>query len=113
STTTIVSDPYAGALTINEILADGVPTPALARLSLNGEMLPGRYQASVPGIFISSLETLELAPGKWHLELSRGPQFEPFEQELEIASGKTERLEKIHLQRRADLRRNGWYGGDA
>lgn len=107
-------DPYAGTLKITSVLADGLPTPVLARLTPSGgKMLPGRYQASVPGVFLAPPWTVELAPGEWKLEISRGPQFEAFKRDLQIGSGKSEVFEEVSLERRVDLRKHGWYGGDA
>ncbi|MGV3485610.1 MAG: CehA/McbA family metallohydrolase [Planctomycetaceae bacterium] len=113
STTTSVLDAYAGGLAIREIVADGSRSPALVRLSRDGAMLPGRYQSSMPGIFLVPPYSTDLAPGTWELEVCRGPQFEPFRQELRIVSGKTEQIDRLELRRRVDLRSNGWYGGDA
>lgn len=113
SATTSILDSYAGVLEIEEIIADGSASPALIRLSRDGGMLPGRYQSSMPGIFAVPPYSVELAPGTWQLEVCRGPQFEPFRQELRIASGKTERMDSLKLRRRVDLRSDGWYGGDA
>lgn len=108
-----LEDPFAGTLKINSVLADGLPTPVLARLTHDGKMLPGRYQASVPGIYLAPPWTVELTPGVWKLEITRGPQFETYSRELQIVSGKSEQLEEINLERRVDLRKEGWYGGDA
>jgi hypothetical protein len=111
--TAAVNDPVAGRLEVKSVLGDGHETPALVRLTQNGEMLPGRYQASMPGIFMKAPWSIDLAPGEWHLQVCRGPEFQAFEQKLSVVSGQPIRLDNIVLRRNVDPRSEGWYGGDA
>ena len=108
-----VRDPLAGTVTVSNINADGAPTPAVARFTLDGKMVPGPYQSSVPGIFITSPYEIDLQPGTWSLEISRGPQFETYKREIRVESGRKETLEAVELKRRVDPRTSGWYGGDS
>jgi hypothetical protein len=105
-------DPHAATLSIDRITADGEDTPVLVQLTQEGEMLPGRYQASVPGLFVTPPWTIDLAPGRWQLRISRGPQFQSREQTLECISGATIELGSLEMTRNVDLSALGWYGGD-
>ncbi|HVJ46332.1 MAG TPA: CehA/McbA family metallohydrolase [Luteolibacter sp.] len=108
-----IEDPLAGRIVINDIVADGIPSPAVARIAKDGKMVPGRYQTSVPGMFITPPHEIELLPGSWSLEISKGPQFATYKTEVQIKSGATRTLEPINLVRRVDPKTEGWYGGDS
>jgi len=106
-----LDDPYAARLTIPTIEADGVETPALVQLIRDGKVLPGRYER-LPGEFVRAPGTLRLAPGRYTVRVSRGPQFETVERQVDLESGYESFLDPIALKRAVDLRPHGWYGGD-
>lgn len=112
-TTSSLSDPQAATLTIRSIEADGHATPALVQLTRDGVMIPGRYQASTPGICVNPPWSIDLAPGRWRLRVCRGPLFEAAEQTIDVARGGRITVDRLELKRRADLAHLGWYGGDA
>lgn len=105
-------DPQAATLAINAVSAEGGPTPVLVQLTHEGEMLAGRYQEAVPGMFVTPPWSIDLAPGEWQLRISRGPQFHALEQTLQCTSGETMDLGSLELTRKADLPSLGWYAGD-
>ncbi len=108
-----VADPLAGILSIESVRADGHETSVLIQLKKDGKVLPGRYQESVAGMFISPPWMIDLSPGKWQLRVLRGPEFRADERELDVVSGETLRLPLIDLSRQVDTRTEGWFGGDA
>ncbi len=112
-TTLTVEDPLAARLKIDGVLAVGLKTSAVIQLVQDGKMLPGRYQMSVPGIFITPPWSVDLAPGTWTVRVCRGPQFQAMEKTIEAQSGKTIDLGELELSRLVDLPGLGWYGGDA
>lgn len=106
-------DPRAATLSIERVTADGEDTPVLVQLTHRGEMLSGRYQETVPGIFVTPPWTVDLAPGPWELRISRGPQFQSLERSLHCVSGEPIDLGAVELTQVADIPGLGWYGGDA
>lgn len=108
-----IPDPQAARLTIDRVVADGIETPVLVQLTRDGAMLPGRYQMTVQGIFVTPPWSVDLAPGLWQLKVSRGPQFQAIETTLDAVSGQSINPGRMELRRRADLPRLSWYGGDA
>jgi hypothetical protein len=107
-----LADPHAATLSIQRVTADGEETPVLVQLTQQGEMRPGRYQMAVPGIFVTPPWEIDLAPGRWQLRISRGPQFQTLEQTFECGSGGISKLDSLELTRIVDLPKQGWYGGD-
>lgn len=108
-----VPDPMAARLEIASIQADSAETPALLQLVKDGVMIPGRYQVSTPGIFMKAPWSIDLAPGKWQVRVRRGSEFQSLERELEVKSGETVTWDQLVLTRHVDVRKAGWYGGDA
>ena len=108
-----VVDPLAGTLAIGSIQADSQETPALVQLIRDGEMIPGRYQLTMPGMFMKAPWNIDLSPGRWQLRVCRGPEFQALEKTLDVKSGETITLDRLELERKVDLRTLGWYGGDA
>ncbi|HEY1053378.1 MAG TPA: CehA/McbA family metallohydrolase [Prosthecobacter sp.] len=108
-----VADPLASTLQIHSIHADAAETPALIQLIRDGTMLPGRYQTSTPGIFMTAPWSIDLAPGTWRLRVLRGPEFRAAEQTLEARSGETLSIDRVALERLVDPRKEGWHAGDA
>lgn len=53
-----------------------------------------------------------LPPGRTRLRITRGPETRAVERELDLAPGKTSRVE-IALARVVNLRKRGWFGGDS
>lgn len=107
-----VADPQAATLSIGQVMADGMTTPALVQLTREGKMLPGRYQQTVPGIFVAPPWTVDLAPGKWVLRVCRGPRFKAEERTIEATSGETIHFDRIELDPVVDLPASGWFAGD-
>ena len=105
-------DPRAATLSLQNVTADGHDTPVLVQLTHQGVMLPGRYQSSMPGIFVTPPWTTDLAPGTWQLRISRGPQFQSVERTLQCTSGESIDLGSLELKRNVDLTDLGWYAGD-
>ena len=108
-----LTDPRAATLSIERVTADGQSTPVLVQLTHQGEMLAGRYQETLPGIFVTPPWSIDLAPGPWQLRISRGPQFQSLERTLQCVSGENIDLGPLELARNADLPDLDWYGGDA
>lgn len=113
SDTLQVSDPVAASLQIQRIEADGIETPARIQLIRDGVMVPGRYQAAIPGIFVSAPWSIDLAPGTWQVRISRGPEFQVLERTLVVKSGDAVKMEQVELKRNVNPPESGWYGGDA
>jgi len=111
----ILEDPMAAKLRIESITADTFETPALVQLtqSETGTMLPGRYQASMPGIFMKAPWSMDLAPGTWTLKVRRGPEFRVLERTLEVKAGQKVSLGTLTLERNVNPGGEGWYAGDA
>jgi hypothetical protein len=105
-------DPYAGRIALGPTVAEGAPTPVFVEFLRNGEPLAGRY-LPMPGFFVRGPWEKELAPGRWQVRISRGPYFKPLVREIDLVSGTTSRLGQVELVRSIDLRKEGWYGGDA
>lgn len=63
-------------------------------------------------VFIDGEKTFTLPPGKTLLKISRGPQYELVEREVEVAADKQVMLD-IALKKVIDLRARGWVAGDA
>ena len=108
-----LADPHAASLVLEAAFANGQPSPVLVQLSRDGRMLPGRYQTTVQGIFVTPPWAVDLAPGRWQLRVSRGPRFRAIERAIEVESGEAVTLDRLDLTPIADLPRLGWYGGDA
>ena len=108
-----VPDPMAATFTVQSAVAEGQPTPCLARLTRDGRTIPGRYAPTVEGLFITPPWSIDLAPGEWQLHLSRGPRFHAVEQQVTVQSGETITIDRAEFRPVADLRARHWYGGDA
>lgn len=68
-------------------------------------LVDGRAYAHIDG----GCEIL-LPPGKLHVEIHKGPEYLPLEQDFELIPGKLSL--RWTLARRVDLRAEGWYAGD-
>lgn len=113
SPTLRIADPAAAAFTLHRVTANGHDTPVLVQLTKDGKMMPGRYQSSVPGIFVTPPWSIDLAPGQWQLSIMRGPHYKPFRRDLDLSRGQAERLERVDLERVVDPAKHKWFGGDA
>ena len=107
----VVADRHAARLAITGVEADGAETPALVQLVQGNKTRPGRYR-SIPGEFVRGRWSMELAPGPYLVRITKGPMFDAVERQVTFDSGRELDLGRITLQRRVDLRRLGWYGGD-
>jgi hypothetical protein len=107
----VMPDPRAGRLTLRGVEADGAETPALVQFFQGGKARGGRY-SSIPGEFARGAWSTELAPGKYVVRVTKGPMFEASEREVTVEARHEVDLRRVTLQRRVDLRRLGWYGGD-
>ncbi len=75
------------------------------RLLTEGDGLRGRFRSS--GVFARLL-----LPGPTRLRVTRGPELEAAEKEIDLRAGEIRTIE-IKLERRVDLRRRGWFAGDS
>src|SRR5207245_2134922 len=55
--------------------------------------------------------TLTLSPGRYRIEVERGPEHERRSLAVEVKPGRDHTL-RLRLDRVAHLARQGWYGGD-
>ncbi|MEO6964444.1 MAG: hypothetical protein ABI076_00935 [Acidobacteriaceae bacterium] len=54
---------------------------------------------------------IELPPGKYTLRVERGPEYQPYDHQIEIKAGGILR-EKVELYRWIHMNAQGWYSGD-
>ncbi len=103
-----VPDPYAGRLRVGQ---EG-DSPVFVEVSREGKPLPGRY-TPMPGFFVQPPWQMELAPGNWRVRVLRGAHHEPVVKDVDIRSGEEVGLKESRPRLAVDLRREGWYAGDA
>ncbi|HTL18144.1 MAG TPA: CehA/McbA family metallohydrolase, partial [Patescibacteria group bacterium] len=80
-------------------------TNAKGQLVLDGESFRGGFRCS--GEF-----NRVLPPGHTHIRVSRGPETQAIERDLDLLGGQTAEL-KLALHRNIDLRKRGWWAGDS
>lgn len=73
---------------------------------VGGNLLLGRKAYA----YIDGACEIGLPPGLIHVEVHKGPEYEPVVEEIALAAGKLSL--RLTLQRWSDLRRDGWHGGD-
>ena len=102
-----------GRLHINVDDSKGQPLPC--RLHLTG---PDGKAVAAPGqpfwkdhFCCVGRIRLRLAPGRYRYEIERGPEHQRIAGQLELKAGQEHTLH-VRLDRIADLKRQGWYGGD-
>ncbi len=78
---------------------------AKGRTLTEGEGFRGGFRST--GVF-----TKLLPPGLTKVRVTRGPEFQAVEREIELRAGEVSRLE-VELERQVDLRRRGWFAGDS
>jgi len=54
---------------------------------------------------------IALSPGRYLLQVERGPEYQPWESRLTLQAGKTH-SETVRLTRWIDMNQRGWYSGD-
>ena len=64
-----------------------------------------------PQVYRHSGESVDLAPGKYAVEVSRGPEYEVERRSIEVPKGATYR-ESFTLRRWTHLAKLGWFSGD-
>jgi hypothetical protein len=52
-----------------------------------------------------------LPPGTLHIEITKGPEFKPIDEEIQLLAGKL--ALRFTIERWSDVRKQGWYSGDA
>ncbi len=52
-----------------------------------------------------------LPPGKLHVEITKGPEYTPIDEEITLLAGKMSL--RFTIERWSDVRKDGWYSGDA
>lgn len=115
-------------LRINDA-ATGQPTPVRLRITDND----GRYYAPygrltefATGVnqdvggnvqigakkwaYIDGTCEILLPPGKLHIEISKGPEYKPIDEETTLLAGKMSM--RFTIERWCDMRKEGWYSGD-
>lgn len=98
---------------------DGSPTTAalLIRDEL-GRVYPNPARRLAPDFFFHPQvyrhdgETVELAPGRYTIEATRGPEYLPTQRTLEIEAGQEEATYEVRLARWIDPTEMNWYSGD-
>lgn len=73
---------------------------------VGGNLLLGRKAFA----YIDGTCEIALPPGPIHVEIHKGPEYVPLEQDVTLAAGKL--ALRLPLQRWLDLRKEGWYSGD-
>jgi hypothetical protein len=61
--------------------------------------------------FVPQPFSMRLPAGKWRLAIAHGPEFMPYTEEFDVASGGS-LTRKVRLKRWVDMPRMGWYSGD-
>lgn len=51
-----------------------------------------------------------LPPGKLHVEITKGPEYKPIDEDIELLAGKMSM--RFTIERWCDMRKEGWYSGD-
>lgn len=65
-----------------------------------------------PQIYRADGETVDLPPGTYHVEYTRGPEYLPQEKTITIPDGVATHEESFHLKRWINLAKLGWYSAD-
>ena len=99
--------------------ADGRPTIAsfLVR-DAQGRSYPSSSRRLAPDfwfqpqVYRRTGETIDLAPGRYTVEVGRGPEYEVETRTIEVPKGATAHRESFTLRRWIDLAKLGWYSGD-
>jgi len=116
-------------LRINDA-ATGQPTPVRLRITdSNGNYYAphGRLAEFATGVnqdvggnvqigakkwaYIDGACEILLPPGQLHVEISKGPEFDPIDEEITLLAGKMSL--RFTIERWYDLRKEGWHSGDA
>ena len=113
----LVSTAYAadapGNLQIR--IDDSKAQPLPCRIHLSGPdgkaIVPPRLPFWKDHFCCDGRVALRLAPGRHRYEIERGPEHQRIAGEVEIKTGQEHTLH-VRLDRIADLKRQGWYGGD-
>ena len=111
SAVTFAAEPVELQLRVDDAEGRSIP----CRIHLSG---PDDKPVAPPGLpfwrdhFVcDGRTTLSLAPGKYKYAIERGPEFERLTGDLQVESGKS-KVHRARLNRVADLKKQGWYGGD-
>src|SRR5207247_44430 len=51
-----------------------------------------------------------LPPGTLHIEITKGPEFKPIDEDIQLLAGKL--ALRFTIERWSDVRKQGWYSGD-
>ena len=108
----------AVSVTLDVSDVDGRPTTAafLFRDAL-GRVYPSQSRRLAPDfwfhpqVYRHSGESVDLAPGKYTVEVTRGPEYEVQKRTIEVPKGATHR-ESFALKRWIQLTKLGWFSGD-
>ncbi|HEU4552001.1 MAG TPA: CehA/McbA family metallohydrolase [Chitinophaga sp.] len=65
-----------------------------------------------PQVYRSSGEHVMLAPGRYHITFTRGPEYKTLSRELVIPEGKNTITATFRLQRWVNMAKLGWYSAD-
>jgi hypothetical protein len=65
-----------------------------------------------PQVYRNSGEHVMLAPGRYHVTFTRGPEYKTQSRELVIPEGKNAITATFHLQRWINMAKLGWYSAD-
>lgn len=117
-TTLLVTQPSTLVFEIDEVFADGRRAPSPGRLTLRGvgatpdPILGPRYRAAGAGNVVASGDgrgAVAMAAGRYRVVVSRGPEFDLVDREIELVAGQTTTLTAA-LHRVVDT--TGWVSAD-
>lgn len=60
--------------------------------------------------YIGGACEIRLPPGKLHVEIAKGPEYTPIDEEITLLAGKM--ALRFTIERWCDMRKQGWYSGD-
>jgi hypothetical protein len=76
-----------------------------------GEAVGGNVQlGDKKYAYIDGTCEVRLPPGRLHVEISKGPEYTPIDQEVTLGIGKI--ALRFQIERWIDMRQQGWYAGD-
>lgn len=92
-------------------LTTAEPVDVQARVKMYDGQITYPYWHEPAAYFVPQPFSIRLPAGKWRLAIAHGPEFVPYSEEFDVASGGT-LARKVRLKRWVDMPRMGWYSGD-
>jgi len=91
--------------------ATGIPEAAIAVMYGQNDRAEGFALQPDGAFYVDGSFAISLAPGNYHLQLSKGYEYFPLNQEISVQPGEEKKV-SVRLERWIDMPERGWYSSD-